>query len=324
VIDHASDALAAPVLPPLMDLQTRFIYAFHFRSYALQEATASLTAHSLGQGAVLWEAARPPETYTDEILEQVANSLFAAREGAGSGYLRIPHKVSSNWLEGAAVRFPSGKELAIFQSPRCEIELFLTNLGVGMLSVPLTPGQCALDWRSALEFNCFLAHARHGIATEIRLPHPADDQKKWSQMLVSAREQVKPAPPRFAPLEERLGAPGASFTLAEIVARLIRPLEAFGLQAPWRGLAAYAVAQLPPDPRFAKRSLTAGYATFLSALAQVDDPSSAAVSEEPVPGVNEFWRLATGWRRALPERPTWLLAPIPGQWMIHRLAMKRS
>lgn len=285
-----SDSAAAPAaaVPALRGLHTRFLYLVQFQRGRLREVVAALRAMDLGTAATVWEAASPPPAYAGELLESVAAALFPGAEPGAAGYLRVPETLSTTWFDGALVPTRDGKLVSVRQAPGAAVELFLSDLGTGVLSLPLALEGDEPCGAAALALNHNLAHPRHGVATEIRLPHPADDVRKWSQTLVSVREQVKPAPGRFAPLEDRLGVPGGAVTLTELAARLLRPLEAHGLRAAQKNLALYTVAQFDEQRGLVGRTPAAPFAAFLSALAQGEEPSAATLAEEPVTGVGHM------------------------------------
>jgi hypothetical protein len=275
VIDHANGA-GLEEKGVIRDVETRFLYPFLFQRGRLLEAIQGLRSVELPGVSKLWEVGRPVDAYTKALIDSAAPFVTGGGESPASSYLKVGRETGRAWFDGARLQVPDHGCLAIKQTSNLDIELFLSNHGAGVLSIPLTPAETELNKDVVLAFNYYLSHAPHGVATEIHIPHPAEDQKKWAQMLVSARENVKPAPGRFALLEDRLGTLGGTFTLAEIISRLLLPLEALGLQALQRDLMLHTVAQVEMQNGMEQPNLQGSLAAFLGELADVHDPKGSA------------------------------------------------
>jgi hypothetical protein len=270
------------------ELQTRFLHPFIFDRRRFQDAGQALITAMIGEHRV-WEGLRPRTEYVSDFQEALVTALFPGSTPMESGFFRVPERPASAWFKDAFVQLPHSSCLPVMIAEGGAIELFLTSHGTGVLSLPLTPGRRDLTLPEALLFNHHIAQGRAGAVAELHVPHPADDQVKWAQMLVGARSLIKPAPDRFAPVEDRLGAPGGSFTLAELVAKLLFPLEAFALRPAGRGLSAYAVARvrqeaIPPD-----------HSGWLAALARVEEqPSVDGTGGVAVAELQPNHRMAVG------------------------------
>jgi hypothetical protein len=250
------------------ELQTRFLHPFIFDRRRFQDAGQALITAMIGEHRI-WEGLRPRTEYVSDFQEALVTALFPGTTPLESGFFRVPERPASGWFKDALVQLPHGPCLPVMIPEGGAVELFLTSQGTGVLSLPLTPGRRDLTLSETLLFNHHIAQGRTGAVAELHAPHPADDQVKWAQMLVGARSLIKPKPDRFAPVEDRLGAPGGSFTLAELIAKLLFPLEAFALRPVMRGLSVYTVLRvrqdgLPPEPP-----------GWLAALARVEEQANA-------------------------------------------------
>jgi hypothetical protein len=261
------NGIATATEQAVAEVQTRFLHPFIFDRRRFQDAGQALITAMIGEHRV-WEGLRPRTEYVADFQEALVTALFPGTTPLESGFFRVPERPASAWFKDALVQLPHGPLLPVMIPEGGAIELFLTSHGTGLLSLPLTPGRRDLTLCETLLFNHHIAQGRAGAVAELHMPHPADDQVKWAQMLVGARSLVKPAPDRFAPVEDRLGAPGGSFTLAELIAKLLLPLEAFALRPVTRGLSPYTVVRvrqdaMPPEP-----------SGWLAALARVEEQSN--------------------------------------------------
>src|SRR5262249_12256221 len=150
---------------------------------------------------------------------------------------------------------PDAGEVHVQMGEGVGIELFLSSLGVGVLSIKLSavspdPGS-GLDCTRALDFNYRLAQHRRQDTPRVRKRHAKDDTEKYDRMSPEQRKGIPEPPGDDAPLEQRLGAPGGEFDLYELAARLLKPLDPHGLSpAQVAEFLVYTVARFGPEVDF--------------------------------------------------------------------------
>ncbi|MHB8877054.1 MAG: hypothetical protein ACYC8T_25440 [Myxococcaceae bacterium] len=297
--------MASPTVPRLLEFKTRFLFPFFFARGSVTTAAGVLQAAPLAGVGEAWTAARPPEAYRDELLGHVSAHLFPDPGCTPTcGYLRLSEKHSNRIFRGVLARFrkhpPMGVELA--RPAGCE--LFLTSQGVGVLSI-------ALDFRPrepspelAIDFNYMAARRHAGFGMTLEIPHASADEERWKAIAEEHRRQIPPAPPADAPMAQRLGAAGGSFTLYELAAEMLDPLRAVGLDLTRAGAhisqvpSLFTVARLDASVDFADADTRRELGPVLSALAQVEEPLHAgAVAEDlgvPTALLNRKHWAATG------------------------------
>ncbi|MBV8128245.1 MAG: hypothetical protein JO114_11410, partial [Planctomycetaceae bacterium] len=205
---------------PLKDFQTRFLHPFFFDQHEVKRATAALESATLADRAGVWKCSDPKEAYKEEVLDHVVEFLFSTGHSAGCGYLKVSDAATQSWFQGATVLLGDGRALPVGLVPGLRIELFLSPYGVGILSVALTPTHrrpTLLDPSEAVEFNYRLAQLQPWSTAKIRLPHSGDSPESLARLTEADRVKILPTPPADAPLAERLGKRGGTFTLAELV-----------------------------------------------------------------------------------------------------------
>ncbi|HEX7957723.1 MAG TPA: hypothetical protein VF508_12305, partial [Pyrinomonadaceae bacterium] len=172
-------------------------------------------------------------------------------------------------------------------APSAAVELFLSNHGVGILSLALTPEVKQLDAPGVLAFNYRLSQLRRETAARLRIPHPAQHKAKWDTLPQEHRDRVPPPPAGDAPLEARLGAPGGAFLPGEFVEHLLRPLDDLGGQRSQDQFSIYTVARFGDAVDFSTPATRRALAPFLSSLSQIEEPTHAGAAGEELGVTNE-------------------------------------
>lgn len=283
-------------LSMVTDLHTRFLCPFFFRRDCVNMAAKALQDLRLagrdGRPLAVWECPGPHGLYGEEVLDHVVAFLFSSTETAGCRYLKLSGAVGSRWWSDVETWLPGENgqvvRLPIRLVPAAGIELFLSTYGVGLLSIALAPEREALSILDAIEFNYRLSLLRWGNVGKFHRLHPQEDAQRWERLSAETRQEIPLAPAPDAPLAERLGRPGGTFTPGELVEELLRPLDAFALQQvperlPQR-LSVYTVAQFSAEVDFEHPEVRATYAPLLSALAQVEEATHAGAPSD-TPGV---------------------------------------
>jgi hypothetical protein len=254
---------------PIIELQTRFLYPFFVRRDSVQAATTALQDTSLaardGQPLAMWECPGPHDLYREEVLDHVVSFLFPTAEEAGCRYLKLSGAAASRWFGHLEARVPD-VTLPVRLVPAAGVELFLSSYGVGLLSIALAPEREALTIAEAIECNYRLSQLRWSNAGQFAVPHPQDDPQRWERIPDAERQRIPPAPAPQAPLVERLGRPGGTFTSGELVEALLGPLQAFDIQPVQERLSVYTVVRLGAEADFARPEVRDAYAPLLSTL----------------------------------------------------------
>lgn len=290
-----------PLILNLKELQTRFLYPFFFERGKAAEANHALSEATIlsreNQFLPIWECGNAPALYKEELLDHVNRFLFEDT-ARGCRYLRISSAASSRWFNGLEVvlREPrkSNKQAdgtvgqpgeaaaptdiiwPISQSPLESTEVFLTNYGVGVLSLSLQPKITGLDFAGATLFNYKLSQLRPHVSPRLRIPHPSENTELWARLPGPQKAKIAAAPNPDAPLSERLGHAGGSFKLAELIAEvLLAPLKALQLARVQNQLSVYSALRYGPEVDFEREDVRTALASFLSALAQIEEPTHA-------------------------------------------------
>ncbi|HEV7892044.1 MAG TPA: hypothetical protein VGP08_15470 [Pyrinomonadaceae bacterium] len=285
--------LTTQVSPRPKEIHTRFLYPFFFERSQSRRAQEVLTAASIGardgQRAGIWECAPPPALYREELLDHVAQYLFGETERS-CRYLRLSAAASSRWFnkahvviyearaaeaQGGADEKSEGVEWPVSLSPLAGVEVFLTDYGVGVLSVALTPKLSELNDDRAMLFNYKLSQLRPQVSARLRIPHPSEDKEKWEKIPPEQKKKIT-TPPADAPLSERLGAAGGSFLLGELIPQvLLGPLKDLGFAPAQHQLSVYTVVRFGDEVDFEETKTVKTLAAFLSGISQVEEPSHA-------------------------------------------------
>ena len=122
--------------PRVLSLHTRFLAPFFFEFSTATETATAAQQSQVGSSETLWELQDAvPKLYLDNALPYVSATLLSS-EGNGGRYLRVPSKLAESIFQNAKVDLGT-----CFVQPRlsCDagIELFLTEDGVGLLSIAL-------------------------------------------------------------------------------------------------------------------------------------------------------------------------------------------
>lgn len=272
------DGQSSEAPPPLTDLQTRFLYPFYFESSGLDAAVAALLQSlPLGREKV-WGRTDASKVYVEEALDHAADFLFSEKHPAGCRYLKVSDSATRSWFHDASIRLGDGRAQPIELIPQTQVELFLSQFGVGVLSIGLTPFVSSqkeitsIDPRVAVDFNYRLAQLQPWSAAKIHLAHPREDKAALARLPDSDLARLEPIPAGGAPLGDRVGKRGGDFTLPELIGELLKGLRHKPLQPV---VSVYTVARLGSDTDFASPASRHATASLLSALAQVEEPGHA-------------------------------------------------
>ncbi|HET8724174.1 MAG TPA: hypothetical protein VFM53_08185 [Anaeromyxobacteraceae bacterium] len=259
--DAAASTVAGPQ-PRALHAQSRLLLPFLFERRAADQAALALETASGGLARGIWvrEPPRKLYRYRLEMTGQLDRFLFSHGEkGAVEGaYLHASGERIRRWL--GALDVDLGHRTArVGLAPSPGVELFLTAHGAGVLSFTFDLG-AGSDLASVLELNRKLSI----------LTRPGE-RAPWLSTAPPPGEAPPPPgeghPGSTVPLGERLGRPGARFSLAELIAALAEPLRGMGVAPIQESLCAYTVVSLPAGVDLEASKAWTG--PFLSALAQV-------------------------------------------------------
>jgi len=262
-------------------LETRFLYPFFYQPHRIKEATAALRSALVAGRSGVWTCADARGLYKEEVLDHVTDFLFASDERTGCRYLRVADDAVQGWFRGTKLLLKDGDGMPVNPVPEVKVELFLSDYGVGVFSLALTPDPpdhalgSGLDQGDVLTFNYKLAQFQRWSAAPIHVPHPGEDPEALARLPEHDRARLSPIPPADAPLVERLGKRGGTFTLSELVRELLRPLEELGLEPTQPIFSVYTIALFGPEVDFGLPDARDRLGPFLSALAQVEEKDHA-------------------------------------------------
>ena len=208
-------------------IETRFLYPFFFDRDKAAEASNALVKATVprreGEPIGIWECCEPPSLYREELLDHVDSFLFA-NTARGCRYLRVSSPASSRWFNKlqAVLREPkqstanATEYTETFEEPAQKpiiwpvglipstgIEIFLTNYGVGVLSIGLRPEGVELDFDTAALFNYKLAQFRPKVSAKLKVRHPLDNKSAWENMTSEQKEKIGPPPSDDLPVGDR-------------------------------------------------------------------------------------------------------------------------
>jgi hypothetical protein len=301
--DHASAAAAPPAptgLDKLTDFQTRFLFPFAYQRHSAAQAAAALEAMAAAtqQGKEpqrLWEQITLPSDpskrdaefllYTDELFPHVVQFLFGKPEAGDCAYLRANKVVTGAWFSGVVM---DDTGLPVRLAGNASIEVWLSPLGVGVLSVTLAPRKGSLTPDEAADFNYHLAQFRRHDVGRLRRPHPKDNAAAWQHMSDQDKANIALPPADGASLASRLGVPGGWFDLKEMVQHLLGPVfgKELGGYRVQDELTVYTVARFGPEADFAQEPVCNQLAPRLSGLAQVEEAGHAGSRPSEVTTAN--------------------------------------
>jgi hypothetical protein len=297
----------------ITQLQTRFLCPFFLRRTCVEEALGALvdvTVTGRGdQSLNVWVSPHRDkrgldgvdnryresvhDLYCEEVLDHVVDFLFPGKATAramGCGYFMLSRPVADRWFGGLEVLLPHGAKIPVRLVPLARIELFLSNLGVGVLSLAFEPDRHPLTIAEAYEFNYRLSLLRWSNAGTLHMPHPSEDKPRWDRLSDAARQNIPAAPACDASVSERLGRAGGSFTMLELIDELLRPIDGFrrdedveplSLTVQDR-LSVYTVARFGAEIDFEERGVRTACAPILSGLAQVEESNHAGSPADSV------------------------------------------
>ena len=278
----------------IKELQTRFLYPFTLERKKRREtqgkadetiaadAHRALTAMSLttreGEPMPVWaKDALPHPLYMEELLGHIVKFLFdeADKERPSYKYLRLHGPTANRWFNSLEVQLTERKKFHLGLATNALIEIFLTDYGAGVLSIALCPDVSSLTLEDAKLFNYKLSQLRKGTSATLHRPHPTEASNLSEERAEELRQRV-PMPDASEPLLKRLGKPGASFTLKELVDELLlNPLAALNITPCQNQLSVYTVARFDSTVDFEKQDVRDVLASFLSGMAQVEEPDHA-------------------------------------------------
>lgn len=266
--------------PPLglRELQTRFLYPFFLDRRCVGEAAKALGDFSVAGLQRPWVEANPPGLYKDELLDHVVAYLFPGCRPAPTkscGYLRLSEQASNRIFHNAVMELRDQPSIRVSLVPADGCEVFLTDQGTGVFSMALHPDLAPGDLTGAIDFNYLLARTHGGPGADFHIPHAAEEKANWEAIPEHHRARIASAPAPDAPIEERLGAAGATFRISELIATLLKPLEGLGLRSVQEGLSLHSVAVFDDGVVFDDPGHRRALGPFLLALAQIEEPSHA-------------------------------------------------
>ena len=279
-------------IPRALSAQTRLLLPFLFERRAADRAAEALANATGGITRGLWvrEPPRKLYRYRLEMTGQLDRFLFSHGEkGKVEGeYLHVAGERIKRWLGGIDVDLGSRvARVGLAVSPG--VELFLTAHGAGVLSITFDLGADA-ELGEVLELN-----RRLSILTR------PGDRAPWISM-ASPDGAPAPAGPgeqhaTGIPLGERLGHPGARFSMAELLAQLLEPLRGMGIAPIQESLSAYSVVVLPHDIDIGSPENRTWTGPFLAAQAQVNDKFRPAPERGEL-GVPNLFTATNHWAAA--------------------------
>jgi hypothetical protein len=262
------DVIATPTVsagpPGAVSAQTRLLLPFLFERRAAARAADALAGGSAGIARGVWsrESHRKLYRYRLEMTGQLDRFLFSHGESGKveGAYLRASPERVGRWLGDLEVALADGRTARLGVPQASGVELFLTAHGAGVLCLTVDLGQ-GVDLERVLELN-----RRLSILTR------PGDRAPWLWARVPEGEGAA-APVEHdgpsVPLGERLGRPGARFSIAELVAALLEPMRGLGVAPIQESLCVHAVVALPDDVDLASDAAKAWAAPLLAALAEV-------------------------------------------------------
>jgi hypothetical protein len=255
---------AATPFPRAVSAQTRLLLPFLFERRAADRAAQALESASAGIARGLWTREPPRKLYRYrlEMTGQLDRFLFSHGEkGTVEGaYLHASGERIRRWL--GAVDVELGSRVArVGVAPTPGVELFLTAHGAGVLSLCFDLGG-GVDLESILELNRRLSILTRPGERAPWLSAPSPD---GALPVADGGEPGTDA----VPLADRLGRPGARFSMAELLAQLLEPLRGMGVAPIQESLCAYSVVALPHDVEVGAPETRLWTGPFLASLAQV-------------------------------------------------------
>ena len=295
-----------------MELYSRLLYPFHLDSGDIDTFSSSLRGLKIGRFENVWEAAEPHALYSEELLGNARSFLFAGGTG-NCRYLRLRDGVADAIFHHAVLQLDQKVPIGI--DPRAGVELFLASQGAGVLSFAFKIEFAAEEPALAVEFNYRLSQLPRYNASELQIPHPADDPKRWEKIPEAKRAGIPLPPAKDAPLTQRLATAGGSFFLQELVDAILPPLNANGLAPIQPDFSVYSVLRLGSQTDMGEDDVQRVLGPILSGLTQVEERAHAGAIADDLPVVHlllnrRHWAAAgqIGSAHLIADQP-----PLPGQ-----------
>jgi hypothetical protein len=303
--------LASPnANPQPKQIITRFLFPFLFeREKAANVAEQLLCATVPGRDGTpvsLWECCDAPPLYREELLHNVDDFLFGG-SARGCKYLRVTSALCNKWLSDLrAVLIPERPEFSphrhsvpvlqqdslacdVTVAPLAGIEMFLTNYGVGLLSIALTTREAPADAETGILFNYKLAQSRPKVAATLHKNHPSDDGERWKILSDDQKAMVPAAPALDSPLNERIGVAGSQFQLWELATEvLLAPLNKWKFKSFQDQFSVFTCVRFDDRVDFNNPETIKLLTPFLSALTQVEEPGHAGALDENLKLANQI------------------------------------
>jgi hypothetical protein len=243
----------------VQQLHTRFLWPFFLRRDDFDRVIRTLSGG--------WTRQEPPHLYREELLAPARAYLCD-----DNAYFRFAEPASL-FPQGLFATLSDGIVVPVKIPSNGGLELFVTHDGVGILAIALSVAD--VPARTAVDFNYRLARMSSAPAAALHVRHPSEEESRWSRIPQADRDKIRPAPAVDAAPRDRIGKPGGTFTLAEVVHLLAEPLVSAGARPVQSQLSIYTVASFDRSVVFDDESCIAWGGPLLSALAQVEEPTHA-------------------------------------------------
>lgn len=190
--------------------ETRLLYPFYFEVNQLANVKNRLQNTQTPKNKPIWEnidGASVHEFYRQEMLETAERFVF------GSSYWHVNVETLNSWFgKGIEINFGKDEPFEVTCSGQEGIELFLSDYGVGVLSVKLaTKNPKSPEQMKQVNYRVSQGGRLKTIPT-------------WA-LPYQANPNAPPPPAPDAPLTERLGKRGGQFTLPKLVEYLLSAFE---------------------------------------------------------------------------------------------------
>jgi hypothetical protein len=289
-------------LPIPKELQTRFLCPFFFQRDRVREAGEELQRVSIagrgGKPLKIWEAAQPHDLYLEELLMHVQDYLFRSFDQGECGYFQLAEQVSNAFFNQLEVEMAGGGTIPLRLVPKIRAELFLFRVGVGIFSLALAPRHDGLTCHEILELNYGLSQLREQVASRVRVTQITERTPSQNPGTQQDRSTPVEEHAHISLIDQFLGRRSDTFTLGELVAKLLHPMKRFSMERRFkRGpreeahspqgffedsvelaqeqLSVYTSVQFGVEVDFEFPDVVAILSVFLSKLAQVEEPGHA-------------------------------------------------
>ncbi len=298
-----------PNLQP-KEVVTRFIFPFFFEREKAKEASDELLRATItgraGKQSKIWECCEVPRLYREELLKNVRDFLFIGQGPRVCRYLRATSGACDKWFKDVRANLITEEDQEkarrmnrpvapivkwpVIVAPLAGIEIFLTNYGVGLLSIALTPHHIPKELDITILFNYKLVQSRPNVARAIRKDHLLDSglEQHFEKLTGAERTNMAARPSKDAPIQQRIGSPGGEFRLWEFANDiLLAPLLKRNFKPFQNQFSVYTCILFDQTVDFNDVIVTKSLSPFLSAITQVEEPSHAGTSQEHLSVSNE-------------------------------------